>query len=191
MKFNFVSYITVFHTRRFQPKSVLLDNSLLYDLALICLNWLLKLFVIWWWNTDSPWCYFKIFHMSGKNWAGHQPTDDRKFLELHWRQAYKALDCVRLRCWKTDSSLTFTPHCTLQPLCRYSLTRTVTTTRARSSCRRRRRRRMWRRRRRRRPAVFGFLCYAHQLLASLVLRDPNTAFISTHIVIDWLRKEGT
>ena len=67
--------------------------------------------------------------------------------------------------------------------CRYSLTRSVTATRDRSSCRRRRRGRwrMWRRRRRR-PA--GFLCYAHQLLASLVLRDPNTAFISTHIVID-------
>ena len=37
-----------------------------------------------------------------------------------------------------------------------------------------------RRWRRRRPAVFGFLCYAHQLLASLVLRDPNTAYIYSH-----------
>ena len=84
--------------------------------------------------------------------------------------------CGRLRQWETDSSLVFTPHFTLQSLCRYSLTRTVTATREKSSCRRRRRGR-WRmrRRRRRRPAVFGFLCYAHQLLAPLVLRDPNTA----------------
>ena len=99
--------------------------------------------------------------------------------------------CMKLRRWQTDSSLTFTPHFTLQSLCRYSLTRTVTTTRDRSSCRRRRRRRRrWRMRRwrRRRPAVFGFLCYAHQLLASLV--RPKHC-ISTHIVSDWLCKEGT
>ena len=40
--------------------------------------------------------------------------------------------CGRLRQWETDSSLVFTPHFTLQSLCRYSLTRTVTTTRDRA-----------------------------------------------------------